>query len=356
MHSAPEGTLFGDESQPYWVHNDGLLRALSEHLRGWDWQFFTSTCRALRRASTFNTELTVDLLYCNPFFREGPDARPLPLGTTSVTLALTGHSPFLEVDPAVIAAKALARISDTLPSRTSILEILEIPNMYLVSLRFSPNVTSLSLSWCLDCWPPQEEKSFPLACLPPQLRMLTFHNFNYRLSGSEFPNTLEHLDFGNRFNQPVQHLVLHEGLKKLIFGNGFNHNIELLNLPSSLTELRLGLKYDRRLKDVVWPPKLQCLSAGQSSETLNPSVLPPGCKLNHSLSLVEWFFGKKHHEEGEDDRGDMDDYECDDQYDWRDEEDYFEYNSYYDDLCSPGSDNDFTACDSDCGYCGHCMY
>ena len=83
---------------------------------------------------------------------------------------------------------------------------------------------------------------------------------NQPVIGFRLPDTLEHLRFGNCFNQPVAPgWLLPSGLKSIRFGVYFNHPVVDLELPSSLETLQFGANFNQPLDGVRFPPSLKTL-------------------------------------------------------------------------------------------------
>ena len=135
--------------------------------------------------------------------------------------------------------------------------------------------------------------------LPESLEHLTFGEaFNQSLEGVNMPRSLQTLSFGHRFNQGLEGVTLPSSLQTLTFGDGFNQGLEGVTLPSSLQTLTFGRNFGRefnqRLEGVTLPSSLQTLTFGywfnQSLEGVtlpsNLQTLTFGDGFNQSLEEV----------------------------------------------------------------------
>lgn len=82
------------------------------------------------------------------------------------------------------------------------------------------------------------------------LTLLKFGNQFNQIVDNLLPPNLEHLTFGFRFNQEVNHLP--NNLKYLVFGSKFNKKVD--NLPESLLDLKFGYEFNQRIDHL--PSKL----------------------------------------------------------------------------------------------------
>lgn len=77
--------------------------------------------------------------------------------------------------------------------------------------------------------------------LPEGLEVVKFGpRFNQPVSRIRWPSTLRELSFGNDFNQPVSGIDLPPGVRRLDFGGRFNFVVSAVDLPEELRELRFG--------------------------------------------------------------------------------------------------------------------
>lgn len=77
--------------------------------------------------------------------------------------------------------------------------------------------------------------------LPDGVEVVRFgDNFNQPVSRVRWPLRLRELVFGNDFNQPVSGIGLPAGLRRLDFGGRFNFPVSAVDLPEELRELRFG--------------------------------------------------------------------------------------------------------------------
>ena len=175
---------------------------------------------------------------------------------------------------------------DKWPQMPSTLETL-ILNGYAQSLKNYDLPSSLT-HLQIDCHTRQLDKSvFSLKeCqLPSTLKFLKLADqWNLPVEElGELPNSLETLEFGEKFDQPVDRLKLPPSLKSLIFGLKFNHSIDSLILPQSLTHLSFVLLFNQPIRGDIFPPQLKSL-------TLSPIFNQPidEWKLPHSLTHIKF--------------------------------------------------------------------
>ncbi|CAM9332040.1 unnamed protein product, partial [Scytosiphon promiscuus] len=118
---------------------------------------------------------------------------------------------------------------------------------------------------------------------------------------SALPSSLQRLEFGGRFQQPLEGVVLPPSLVELILGYQFNHPIDRVAWPSSLRRLTLGGRFNHALRelpagltelvlpldrddyrysltDVTWPPGLRKLTLPFGMD-LDGVVLPPAARV-----------------------------------------------------------------------------
>eukprot|EP01112_Ceratiomyxa_fruticulosa_P008600 TRINITY_DN2227_c0_g3_i1.p1 TRINITY_DN2227_c0_g3~~TRINITY_DN2227_c0_g3_i1.p1 ORF type:complete len:298 (-),score=27.67 TRINITY_DN2227_c0_g3_i1:810-1703(-) len=119
--------------------------------------------------------------------------------------------------------------------------------------------------------------------IPPNLTNLSFNReFNQAVSGLIF-NKLTHLSFGEKFNLPLDGLIAPK-LTHLELGYYFNCRID--NLPLSLTHLTLGSMFIQPINGIL-PPNIKFLELGFSfNRTID--ILPPALThltLGYSFSL-----------------------------------------------------------------------
>ncbi len=77
-----------------------------------------------------------------------------------------------------------------------------------------------------------------------------------------FPETMEELLFGEKFNQPFFPDVLPKNITVLKFGNDQNHTFKLNVLPPRLTNLCFGDSFNQIFEKDVLPPTLLVLNVG----------------------------------------------------------------------------------------------
>ncbi|KAM9960358.1 hypothetical protein ACTFIW_009492 [Dictyostelium discoideum] len=95
-------------------------------------------------------------------------------------------------------------------------------------------------------------------CIPRSLTYLNFgSNFNQEIYKDALPNLVE-INFGSRFNRYLDPGVLPiNSLKKLILSTDFNKKLEIGSLPDSITHLTFGFKYNQPI--ISLPSSLTCL-------------------------------------------------------------------------------------------------
>lgn len=104
---------------------------------------------------------------------------------------------------------------------------------------------------------------------PNTLKSLSFGDkFNGDVCGVQLPNTLESLSIGDTFQQPVDYLTLPSTLQELRFGSSFNWPLDHLHLHH-LRSLTLGKDFKQSL--AALPSTLQTLIL---ESTMIPTDLP----------------------------------------------------------------------------------
>ncbi|EGG19845.1 hypothetical protein DFA_06947 [Cavenderia fasciculata] len=99
--------------------------------------------------------------------------------------------------------------------------------------------------------------------------------YNQPLSVGVLPSPLQSLVFGDKYNQPIAVGVLPSSLQSLVFGNRYDQPLSVGVLPSSLQSLEFGWHYNQPLSVGVLPPSLQSLVFGWSyNQPLSVGVLP----------------------------------------------------------------------------------
>lgn len=102
------------------------------------------------------------------------------------------------------------------------------------------------------------------ACLPKGLKKLRM-DLSFHQSVQDvfplLPGTLQELQFGDQFNQPLDGVVWPR-LNKLAFGESFNQPIENghASFPPELQILKFGSSFNQPIMSVVWPPSLRELT------------------------------------------------------------------------------------------------
>ncbi|CAM9962499.1 unnamed protein product [Ectocarpus sp. 12 AP-2014] len=118
---------------------------------------------------------------------------------------------------------------------------------------------------------PIERVRFPASLR--QLKIRGLSNFDQPIGGV-LPTSLQQLDLGTRFNQPIQDVVWPPSLQKLNLGFVFDHPIQRVVFPASLQELTVNGGFHQPIEGVLWPDSLQRL------------VL--GWRFNRSIDNVRW--------------------------------------------------------------------
>ncbi|CAM9813999.1 unnamed protein product [Ectocarpus fasciculatus] len=138
--------------------------------------------------------------------------------------------------------------------------------------------------------------------LPAGLEVIRFGDrFNQPVSRVRWPAALRELLFGNDFNQPASGMDLPAGLRRLDFGGRFNFSVSAMDLPEELRELRFGQGFNREISNVRWPPRLSRLDfCGELQQRVEdvawPSTLTHVSLLgdfNQPINAVKWPAGLK---------------------------------------------------------------
>jgi len=132
--------------------------------------------------------------------------------------------------------------------------------------------------------------NLPITNLPPNLKEFYSGNFFHQKINFVFPESIEKLVFGLRFNEVIENYP--KNLKYLEFSAKFNHPIN--NLPSGLEELYLNGKFNQPLDNL--PSTLKKLSFfGIYQSEFNQTIddLPSGlqelylfCEFNKPLDVL----------------------------------------------------------------------
>ena len=89
------------------------------------------------------------------------------------------------------------------------------------------------------------------------------------------PDTVEVLQFGDAFNQPLRAGQLPASLTRLVLGLRYNQPLEPGVLPASLQQLHLGGSYDQPLRSDMFPPQLRGLYLGAAyNQPITPGSIP----------------------------------------------------------------------------------
>ncbi|CAN0057417.1 unnamed protein product [Ectocarpus sp. 4 AP-2014] len=124
--------------------------------------------------------------------------------------------------------------------------------------------------------------------LPAGLEVIKFGDrFNQPVSRVRWPAVLRELVFGNDFNQPASGMDLPAGLHRLDFGGRFNFSVSAVDLPQELRELRFGHGFNREISNVRWPPLLSRLDFCGELQQRVEDVAWPG-SLSHLALLGDF--------------------------------------------------------------------
>ena len=141
--------------------------------------------------------------------------------------------------------------------------------------------TDLYAAWCTVQSLPVSQKELALQGVT-QIAGATTTKYLHHL-----PESLEHLTFGNEFNQSLEGVTLPSSLQTLTFGSDFDQSLEHVTLPSSLQTLTFGSDFDRSLKHVTLPSSLQTLTFGSDfDQSLEHVTLPSSLQ---TLTFGHWF-------------------------------------------------------------------
>ena len=122
--------------------------------------------------------------------------------------------------------------------------------------------------------------------LPSNLQTLTFgDDFNQSLERVTLPNSLHTLPFEN-WNQSLEGVTLPRSLQTLTFGYWFNHSLEGVTLPNSLHTLTFKHCFNQSLEGVTLPSSLQTLTFGDLSDQRLEGVTLPSSLERFSNGLV----------------------------------------------------------------------
>lgn len=80
---------------------------------------------------------------------------------------------------------------------------------------------------------------------------------------ASWPVTMVHLEFGDRFNSPVEGIILPEGLEVVKFGARFNQPVSRIRWPASLRELSFGNDFNQPVSGIDFPPGVRRLDFGE---------------------------------------------------------------------------------------------
>ena len=133
--------------------------------------------------------------------------------------------------------------------------------------------------------------------LPEGLEELEFRGMFDKLLPAKLPQTLKTISFGLKYNQPVHGVRWPSSLQQLTFGHCFDQSVDVEGaLPASLKSIHFGQNFQKSLSRVQWPDDLEEISLSSSfGEPLREINLPQGLKRlaiagNHAgqLDAVMW--------------------------------------------------------------------
>ena len=135
----------------------------------------------------------------------------------------------------------------------------------LENYRLSPSLTELKMGFCEMDELDASIFSLKRCQLPATLKLLKVglprNSPADDLDG--LPSSLETLEFGEYFDQPLDQRRLPSSLRSLMFGYSFDHSIDSLVLPHSLTHLGLGYDFNQPIRGDIFPPQLKSLILGR---------------------------------------------------------------------------------------------
>ena len=99
----------------------------------------------------------------------------------------------------------------------------------------------------------------------------TLENHVYDLTS--IPRCVEHIKFGNYFNQTIEKDVLPAGLQSIQFGYDFNQPIEKDVLPVGLLSINFGGRFNQLIEKNVLPIGLQSIQFGGFDQPIKKDVL-----------------------------------------------------------------------------------
>ena len=140
----------------------------------------------------------------------------------------------------------------------------------LENYRLPPSLTQLQIEFHQVRGSHALTLSLKKCRLPSTLKLLKMDGpCNLPVDGLDaLPDSLETLEFGYRFNQPLDQIKLPSSLQSLLFGWCFDYFIDGLVLPQSLTHLDLGCKFNQPIRGDIFPPQLKSLILGYSFNQL----------------------------------------------------------------------------------------
>ena len=129
--------------------------------------------------------------------------------------------------------------------------------------------TNVYTAWRYVCGLPNCEKEFALEGVT-HLEGATHGNYLQHL-----PRSIEHITFGDDFDQRLERVTLPSDLRTLSLGHCFDQSLERVTLPSSLQSLSFGDDFNQSLERVTLPSSLQSLSFGRDfNQSLERVTLP----------------------------------------------------------------------------------
>ena len=119
---------------------------------------------------------------------------------------------------------------------------------------------------------------YDLTSIPRYVEHVKFGDyFNQSIEKSALHEEIQSLEFGCDFNQPIEKGALPEALQLIYFGYLFNQPIEEGVLPEGLKSIMFECDFNQRIEKDVLPEGLQTIKFGGSfNQPIEKDVLPAG--------------------------------------------------------------------------------
>lgn len=242
--------------QPSWVFDQGVIASLANAISGWDWVFFCSGCKELRRYLGFHRDLSVqvDNISLDRVREPKEETKSLIFPETVRRISVTcyvGRSLYYWKFP-----KRLEHLS--LPVNTYV-------NLdKLGSLRY---LTTLSAGY---------------AALTTPRKFRRLRKLKVNLSASypfRFPSSLTDLEVQNVKQECLNRIEFPASLVRLKMTNAYP--CKLVQLPNGLKEFEIHSVYFWPLEDIQFPKSLEVLKLDGLFPALPTTGLPVGLKFLH---------------------------------------------------------------------------